>query len=61
LQDTSRTTSARKKTSNSFEFTSWWADVSNKPIQDLTAFARTFFAKHTLLNILTSLDDSGGG
>jgi len=41
-----------KKTSNSFEFTSWWADATNKPIQDLTAFARTFFAKHTLLNIL---------
>lgn len=42
-----------RKTSNSFEFTSWWADATNKPIQDLTAFARTFFAKHTLLNILT--------
>ncbi|SDB87176.1 type I restriction enzyme, R subunit [Raineyella antarctica] len=42
-----------KKTSNSFEFTSWWADAQNKPIQDLTAFARTFFAKHALLNILT--------
>ncbi len=53
LQDTSRATSARRKTSNSFEFTSWWADAANKPIQDLTAFARTFFAKHTLLNILT--------
>lgn len=42
-----------KKTSNSFEFTSWWADAKNKPIQELTAFAKTFFAKHTLLNILT--------
>lgn len=42
-----------KKTSNSFEFTSWWADAENKPIQDLTGFAKTFFAKHTLLNILT--------
>jgi type I restriction enzyme R subunit len=42
-----------KKTSNSFEFTSWWADATNRPIQDLGAFARTFFAKHTLLNILT--------
>lgn len=41
------------KTSNSFEFTSWWADAENTPIQDLTAFARTFFAKHALLNILT--------
>ncbi|MBX9755842.1 MAG: type I restriction endonuclease subunit R, partial [Pseudomonadaceae bacterium] len=42
-----------KKTSNSFEFTSWWADAANKPIQDLTDFATTFFARHTLLNILT--------
>ena len=42
-----------RKTSNSFEFTSWWADAQNKPIQDLTSFAKTFFAKHTLLNILT--------
>ncbi len=41
-----------KKTSNSFEFTSWWADATNKPIQDLTSFAKTFFARHTLLNIL---------
>lgn len=43
----------KRKTSNSFEFTSWWADAQNKPIQDMTAFAKTFFAKHALLNILT--------
>lgn len=42
-----------RRSSNSFEFTSWWADANNKPIQDLTAFAKTFFAKHSLLNILT--------
>jgi type I restriction enzyme R subunit len=42
-----------RKTSNSFEFTSWWADGQNKPIQDLTAFAKTFFAQHVLLAILT--------
>jgi len=42
-----------KKTSNSFEFTSFWADRNNKVISDLTDFTRTFFAKHTLLNILT--------
>jgi len=42
-----------RKTSNSFAFTSWWADATNKPIEDLTGFARTFFAKHTLLNVLT--------
>lgn len=42
-----------KKTSNSFEFTSWWADEKNKPIPDLMDFTATFFTKHTLLNIIT--------
>ena len=42
-----------RKTSNSFEFTSWWADGANTPIPDLMDFGRTFFAKHTILNILT--------
>ena len=42
-----------RRTSNSFEFTSWWADSTNRPIRDLTGFTKTFFAKHTLLNILT--------
>ena len=44
---------ARKKTSNSFEFTSWWADSQNTPITDLIAFAKTFLSKHTLLAVLT--------
>jgi len=42
-----------KRTSNSFEFTSFWADANNKIIPDLVDFTKTFFAKHTLLNILT--------
>ena len=42
-----------QKTSNSFEFTSFWADANNKLIPDLVDFTKTFFAKHTLLNILT--------
>jgi len=42
-----------KKSSNSFEFTSRWADHTNRPIMDLIDFAKTFFAKHSLLNILT--------
>src|SRR5574344_226717 len=42
-----------KQTSNSFEFTSWWADANNRPITDLMDFTRTFFAKHSLLNVLT--------
>lgn len=45
--------SSRRQTSNSFEFTSWWADASNRPIMDLRSFTKTFFAKHTILNILT--------
>lgn len=42
-----------KKTSNSFEFTSFWADANNKVIPDLVDFTKTFFAKHTILSILT--------
>lgn len=42
-----------KKTSNSFEFTSYWADANNKTIPDLIDFTKTFFSKHSLLNILT--------
>lgn len=43
----------KTKTSNSFEFTSYWADAGNTIIPDLLDFTRTFFARHTLLNILT--------
>lgn len=42
-----------RQTSNSFEFTSWWADATNRPITDLASFTKTFFAKHSLLNVLT--------
>ena len=42
-----------KKSSNSFEFTSYWADANNKAITDLVDFTKTFFAKHTILNILS--------
>lgn len=41
------------KTCDSFEFTSYWADAENTPIRELTDFTATFFARHTLLNILT--------
>lgn len=43
----------KEKTSNSFEFTSFWADANNRVIPDLIDFTKTFFAKHTILNILT--------
>ena len=42
-----------KRSSDSFEFTSWWADATNRPIADLMDFVKTFFNKHVLLNILT--------
>ena len=44
---------SKSKTSNSFSFTSWWADAKNQPITELTGFTKTFFAKHSLLNVLT--------
>ena len=46
------TKAKKENTSNSFEFTSFWADSKNKIIPDLVDFTRTFFAKHTLLNVL---------
>ena len=53
VKEKNSTRNKSKKTSNSFEFTSYWADSSNKVIPDLVDFTRTFFAKHTILNILT--------
>ena len=44
---------AKEKTSNSFEFTSFWADANNRIIPDLVDFTKTFFAKHTILSILS--------
>ena len=41
------------KASSSFEFTSFWADAHNRNLPDLVDFTRTFFARHTLLNVLT--------
>ena len=43
----------KQATSNSFEFTSFWADSNNRVIPDLIDFTRTFFARHTILNVLT--------
>ena len=53
IKEQTSTRNKSKKTSNSFEFTSFWADSNNKVIADLVDFTRTFFAKHTILNILT--------
>ena len=53
IKERSSSKTKKQKTSNSFEFTSFWADAKNKIIPDLIDFTRTFFAKHTLLNVLT--------
>ena len=53
IKEQSKTRNKSKKTSNSFEFTSYWADSNNKVINDLVDFTRTFLSKHTILNILT--------
>lgn len=53
IKEVGTTSNRPKKTSNSFEFTSFWADAANRTIPDLVDFTQTFFAKHTLLNILT--------
>ena len=54
IHDKEKAQSHKKgKTSNSFEFTSFWADGNNRIIPDLVDFTKTFFSKHTLLNILT--------
>lgn len=54
IKDVNAVATAKKgKTSNSFEFTSFWAYANNRVIPDLIDFTRTFFAKHTILNIIT--------
>ncbi len=53
IKDSTGKSINKGKTSNSFEFTSYWADSNNKVISDLTDFTKTFFARHTILNILT--------
>ncbi len=44
-----RAKASKTKTSNSFEFTCFWADANNRVIPDLIDFTKTFFAKHTIL------------
>ena len=53
IKDANSGKTKKEKTSNSFEFTSFWADANNKVIPDIIDFSKTFFAKHTILNILT--------
>ena len=53
IKDAKNGSGKKEKTSNSFEFTSYWADANNVVIPDLIDFTRTFFARHTILNVLT--------
>ena len=53
IKDAKAQKANKSKTSNSFEFTSFWADANNRIIPDLVDFTKTFFCKHTILNILT--------
>ncbi len=53
IKDSNSKAEKKGKTSNSFEFTCFWADANNRIIPDLVDFTKTFFARHTLLNILT--------
>ena len=53
IKDAGSGKAKKEKTSNSFEFTCFWADAKNRVIPDLIDFTKTFFAKHTILNVLT--------
>ena len=53
IKDAAASRAKKEKTSNSFEFTSFWADAKNVVIPDLMDFTRTFFARHAILNVLT--------
>lgn len=53
IKDSNTSKGKKGKTSNSFEFTSFWADANNRVIPDLIDFTKTFFAKHSILNILS--------
>ena len=53
IKDANSGKTKKEKTNNSFEFTSFWADANNSVLSDLIDFTKTFFAKHTILNILT--------
>ncbi|SCP99561.1 type I restriction endonuclease subunit R [Anaerobium acetethylicum] len=53
IKDAASGNTKKGKTSNSFEFTCFWSDANNRVIPDLIDFTKTFFAKHSLLNVLT--------
>ena len=52
VDDKNKSRNKKNRKSNSFEFTSFWADANNTNIPDLIDFTHTFFARHTILAIL---------
>ena len=42
-----------RKTSASYQFTSWWTDAENRRVMDLAPFAASFLSRGTLLMVLT--------
>ena len=52
-QESTGASRKNKTDGNTFEFTSYWTDQENTLLTDLRDFTTTFFAKHTILNILT--------
>ena len=52
-QDNTSGPKKHKTDGNTFEFTSYWTDQENNRLVDLRDFTTSFFAKHTILNILT--------
>ena len=53
IKEMSTKKTSKNQTSNSFEFTSYWALRDNRILPDIVDFTATFFAKHTILSILT--------
>lgn len=45
IKDAKSTKAKKRKTSNSFEFTCFWADSNNRVISDLVDFTKTFFCE----------------
>lgn len=52
-EETAKAQRKHKTDGSTFEFTSYWSDQNNHLLPDISDFAATFLAKHTLLNILT--------
>lgn len=53
IRDSASDARRRSKQGNdSYAFTNFWADATNRNLSDLRDFTQTFFSKHSLLNVL---------